>query len=469
MLPKVLIVASGRVSDSPFTRALGGMAQCRWQSWDEFRPESLGQSDTRLIVAHVERWTDRVALFVQLLQQGLASAPALVVLPSTGDPETFQSISEVAADFLFWPTHEEELRLRASRLLGPRPPELEQVGHTLLAELGLTQLVGNHPAFLQAVQQTLLFANSAAPVLITGETGTGKELFAHAVHSLSRRRDGPFVPLDCGTLPDQLAENELFGHRRGAYTDAHIDQKGLAAIADRGTLFLDEIDALSPANQSKVLRFLQEGTYRALGSGCIMRSDIRMIAATNRPIEKLVQEKQFRSDLYFRLNIFPVAVPPLRQRREDIPLLIKVFVNDCTRRMNRRVETISAETMAMLTQYGWPGNVRELQNFIERSVIMSPGTTLCAPLDSPTSWKPPVPSEPKTLAQTESEHILKAIKEAGWVIGGPNGAASKLGLKRTTLIGKMRKLGLSRSRDPEPSLIPDRDHSELRKTAQCAG
>jgi len=375
VLPKVLIVASGRVSDSPFTRALGGMAQCRWQSWDEFRPESLGQSDTRLIVAHVERWTDRVALFVQLLQQGLASAPALVVLPSTGDPETFQSISEVAADFLFWPTHEEELRLRASRLLGPRPPELEQVGHTLLAELGLTQLVGNHPAFLQAVQQTLLFANSAAPVLITGETGTGKELFAHAVHSLSRRRDGPFVPLDCGTLPDQLAENELFGHRRGAYTDAHIDQKGLAAIADRGTLFLDEIDALSPANQSKVLRFLQEGTYRALGSGCIMRSDIRMIAATNRPIEKLVQEKQFRSDLYFRINVLRLDLPPLRARRGDVSILARHFL-EAEYAPGAEAKTIAPAALRKLERYRWPGNVRELLNAVQRAMVCCSGNQI---------------------------------------------------------------------------------------------
>ncbi len=302
-----------------------------------------------------------------------------------------------------------------------------------------------------------------------GETGTGKELIARAIHNLSPRHDRNFVKFNCAAIPLGLLESELFGHERGAFTGAIARKIGRFELADKGTLFLDEVGDMPLELQAKLLRVLQEQEFEKLGSNHTHRVNVRLVAATNRDLKQMVAQKQFRSDLYFRLNIFPVAVPPLRQRREDIPLLIKVFVNDCTRRMNRRVETISAETMAMLTQYGWPGNVRELQNFIERSVIMSPGTTLCAPLDSPTSWKPPVPSEPKTLAQTESEHILKAIKEAGWVIGGPNGAASKLGLKRTTLIGKMRKLGLSRSRDPEPSLIPDRDHSELRKTAQCAG
>jgi len=224
---------------------------------------------------------------------------------------------------------------------------------------------------------------------VEGETGTGKELIARAIHNLSPRHDRNFVKFNCAAIPLGLLESELFGHERGAFTGAIARKIGRFELADKGTLFLDEVGDIPLELQAKLLRVLQEQEFEKLGSNHTQRVNVRLVAATNRDLKQMVAQKQFRSDLYFRLNIFPVAVPPLRQRREDIPLLIKVFVNDCTRRMNRRVETISAETMAMLTQYGWPGNVRELQNFIERSVIMSPGTTLCAPLDSLTSWKPP--------------------------------------------------------------------------------
>src|SRR5258706_1620353 len=262
--------------------------------------------------------------------------------------------------------------MRVIRLLGMQALAEEGIENKLRKDLGLNQLVGCHPAFLHAVQQALLFAASEAPLLITGETGTGKELFAHAIHSLGRRRDGPFIPLDCGTLPEHLAKNELFGHRRGAYTDAHADQKGLAAMADGGTLFLDEIDALSPASQSKILRFLQECTYRALGSDRIARADIRIIAATNRPIEEAVRQRQFRNDLYFRINVLRLTLPPLRERRSDISILAQHFLEaECSDGSEPRI--LSVPAARRLETYSWPGNVRELRNNLQRAVVCCRG------------------------------------------------------------------------------------------------
>src|SRR5262249_32038987 len=235
--------------------------------------------------------------------------------------------------------------------------------------MGLTNLVGKHPLFLRAVHQVSLFASSDAPVLITGETGTGKELFAHAIHSASQRRSGPFIPVDCGSLPEQLAENELFGHCRGAFTDAHTDQKGLAGMANGGTLFLDEIDALSAANQAKLLRFLQEGTYRALGADRFSRSNARIVAATNRSIEDCVRQQLFRGDLYFRLNVLRLQLPALRERRGDVFLLAQHFLeNDCSSGQNQG-KFFGQAAFRKLESYHWPGNVRELLNSVQRAAV----------------------------------------------------------------------------------------------------
>lgn len=369
MLPKVLVITTQVLPSNPvLAHGLNDIAQCQWRKWDELHAESFLGAGIQLIVADAAPLMEKAACFFSMLSNAPLSAPVLAVLPPDCGRQALEAVSGVAADFLFSPVREDELKMRALRLLGDNSSEADAAGAALREQLGLTQLVGNHPEFLQAVQQVLLFRKSDAPVLITGETGTGKELFAHSIHSLSRRCNGPFIPLDCGTLPEHLAENELFGHRRGAYTDAHSDQKGLAALADGGTLFLDEIDALSPANQSKFLRFLQEGTYRALGSDRIAHSNIRIIAATNRPIEEAVRNRQFRNDLYFRLNVLRLNLPSLRMRPGDISLLARHFLETQLLAEGGPV-SFSAAALKKLESYHWPGNVRELLNTVQRARV----------------------------------------------------------------------------------------------------
>jgi formate hydrogenlyase transcriptional activator len=309
-------------------------------------------------------------------------------------------------------------------------------------------IIGTSSPLKNVLEQVRTVAPTDSTVLIEGETGTGKELIARAIHSLSARSDRKFVRLNCAAIPADLLENELFGHERGAFTGAIARTVGRFELADKGTLFLDEIGDVPLELQAKLLRVLQEQEFERLGSVHTQRVNVRVLAATNRDLMQLVAKKQFRMDLYFRLNVFPISVPPLRQRREDIPLLVKSFVASYSSRMNRRIETIPEGTMDGLTQYQWPGNIRELQNFIERAVILSPGRILQAPL-SDLRWfsdrdADPVPDGAITLQDADRDHILKALTETNWLIGGPGGAAARLGLKRTTLLGKMRKLGLSR-------------------------
>jgi formate hydrogenlyase transcriptional activator len=306
-------------------------------------------------------------------------------------------------------------------------------------------MIGDSPVMKMTLAQVTTVAPTDATVLITGETGTGKELIARAVHNLSPRRDRVFVRFNCAAIPLGLLESELFGHEKGAFTGAIARKMGRFELAHNGTLFLDEIGDIPLELQAKLLRVLQEQEFERLGSNQTQQVNVRIVAATHRDLKQMVAQGFFRSDLFFRLNIFPVSLSPLRERREDIPLLVNAFVRDSVHRMNRYVQTVPDETMRALTEYSWPGNIRELQNFIERAVIMSPGPSLVAPLDSIVLPERKTSVAPKTLAQAESNFILEAIKAADWVIGGPKGAARSLGLKRTTLIGKMRKLGLSRS------------------------
>jgi len=304
----------------------------------------------------------------------------------------------------------------------------------------------------EALKRVLAHVRTVAPtdstVLLEGETGTGKELISRAVHSLSRRKAQNFVKFNCAAIPAGLLESELFGHERGAFTGALFRKIGRFELADKGSLFLDEVGDIPPELQAKLLRVLQEQEFERLGSTQTQRVDVRFVAATNRNLRQMVADKEFRDDLYFRLNVFPIVIPPLRERREDIPLLVEFFVQEFSRRMNRQIGTILASTMERLTEYSWPGNIRELQHFIERAVILTTGSTLNAPLDD---LKSAVDTQPAatTLKQAESSHILKILRETRWVVGGPKGAAARLGLKRTTLMGKMRRLGLSR---PEPEV-----------------
>jgi transcriptional regulator with GAF, ATPase, and Fis domain len=314
-------------------------------------------------------------------------------------------------------------------------------------------MIGNSSAIKAALAQVTTVAPTDATVLIAGETGTGKELIARAIHKLSPRCDRQLVKFNCAAVPLGLLESELFGHEKGAFTGAIARKIGRFELAHNSTLFLDEIGDIPAELQAKLLRVLQEQEFERLGSNQTQQVNVRIVAATHRDLKQMVAQGLFRADLYFRLNIFPIVVPPLRARSEDIPVLVRAFVQDSAHRMRRQVTYISDETMKVLVDYPWPGNVRELQNLVERAVIMSTGSVLIAPLDSLVSTEPVNPHPAQTLAQAEFNHILNIIKQVNWVIGGPNGAAKKLGVKRTTLIGKMRKLGLTRSREAALELV----------------
>jgi formate hydrogenlyase transcriptional activator len=317
------------------------------------------------------------------------------------------------------------------------------------------QVIGNSPALESVLQQVERVAPTDSTVLIQGETGTGKELIAHAIHNLSSRCGRPFVRLNCAAIPLDLLESELFGHEKGAFTGAIAQKIGRFELADKGTLFLDEVGDIPPALQPKLLRVLQEQEFERLGSTRTHQVDVRLVAATNRNLMEMANRGDFRSDLYYRLNVFPIMLPPLRDRSQDIPALVTHFVEIYGRRMNREIEHIPPTTMSALTSYHWPGNIRELQNLIERAVILSNDGVLPNPLPSGETLAPPVPSSATTLKDSERILILHALESVGWVIGGAKGAAAKLGLKRTTLIHKMQKLGIFRP-DYQRSTAPMR-------------
>ena len=306
------------------------------------------------------------------------------------------------------------------------------------------QVIGKSPALETVLEQVERVAPTDSTVLIQGETGTGKELIAHAIHNLSSRCGRPFVRLNCAAIPLDLLESELFGHEKGAFTGAIAQKIGRFELADKGTLFLDEVGDIPPALQPKLLRVLQEQEFERLGSTRTHHVDVRLVAATNRDLMEMANRGEFRSDLYYRLNVFPVLLPPLRERREDIPALVAHFVDIYSRRVSRRIENIPATTMSALTSYQWPGNIRELQNLVERAVILSNDGVLPNPLPT-TAVFGTTSSSTTTLKDSERILILRTLESVGWVIGGARGAATKLGLKRTTLIHKMQKLGISRS------------------------
>ncbi len=314
------------------------------------------------------------------------------------------------------------------------------------------QIIGNSPALEAVLEQVERVAPTDSTVLIQGETGTGKELIARAIHNLSVRCGCPFVKLNCAAIPFDLLESELFGHERGAFTGAIAQKIGRFELADKGTLFLDEVGDIPPALQPKLLRVLQEQEFERLGSNRTHQVDVRLVAATNRNLADMVKRNEFRSDLYYRLNVFPIPLPPLRARRQDITALVEHFVEIYARRMDKQIEHISPETMSALISYQWPGNIRELQNFIERSVILTSGSVLYPPLASLKSAPEAESLEAITLEDAEREHILKALEHTGWVVAGRNGAAARLGIKRSTLYFKMQKLGISRTkRGPLPA------------------
>jgi formate hydrogenlyase transcriptional activator len=316
------------------------------------------------------------------------------------------------------------------------------------SELNFEEIIGRSGALTQVLRKVETVAPTDSTVVIYGETGTGKELIARALHGLSSRAKKPFVKLNCAAIPASLLESELFGHEKGAFTGAVSQRIGRFELASQGTVFLDEIGELPLELQPKLLRVLQEGEFERLGSSQTLRTNARLIAATNRDLLAMVREHKFRADLYYRVNVFPLELPSLRDRREDIPLLVRHFVQLFSRRMNRGIDTISSESMQALTQYSWPGNIRELQNLIERAVILSSGTVLRVPLNDLKDRAAVV----QTLEESDRKQILKALDAANWVIAGPKGAAALLGLKRSTLQARMAKLGIQRARAAHDTL-----------------
>jgi formate hydrogenlyase transcriptional activator len=330
------------------------------------------------------------------------------------------------------------------------------------SEFNFEEIIGESPALMRALAQVELVAPAGTAVLVTGETGTGKELIARAVHNHSPRRERTFVKINCAAIPGGLLESELFGHERGAFTGALTQKIGRFELADRGTLFLDEVADLPLDLQPKLLRVLQEQEFERLGSNHTRHVDVRIVAATNADLAKLVADRSFRSDLYYRLNVFPIHIPSLRERREDVPHLVRYFVQKFSRRLNKAVAYIPAAAMDALANYSWPGNIRELENFIERAVLLSPAKELRVPLaelqsnafanqgeisspgTDPTSSLASSAPSISTLEEAERQHILRALRQTGWRIAGPKGAAALLGMKRTTLQARMRKLAIRR-------------------------
>jgi transcriptional regulator with GAF, ATPase, and Fis domain len=306
------------------------------------------------------------------------------------------------------------------------------------------QLIGDSPALEAVLDGVKRVAPTSSTVLIQGETGTGKELIARAIHNISSRCGRPFIKLNCAAIPLDLLESELFGHEKGAFTGAIAQKLGRFELADTGTLFLDEVGDIPPALQPKLLRILQEQEFERLGGNRTHQVDVRLVAATHRNLAEMVDNGQFRSDLYFRLNVFPVELPSLRERREDIPALVTHFVEVLGRRIGREIQHIPPETMLALCSHDWPGNIRELQNLIERAVILSVDGVLPNPLLNAGTQRISASATPTTLVDSERALILRTLEAAGWVIGGRDGAASRLGLKRTTLIYKMQRHGISR-------------------------
>jgi formate hydrogenlyase transcriptional activator len=317
---------------------------------------------------------------------------------------------------------------------------------------GFEDIVGESRALRGVLDLVRIVAPTNSTALIEGETGTGKERIARAIHEHSSRRDRSFVRLNCAAIPLGLLESELFGHERGAFTGAVARKVGRFEAADRGTLFLDEIGDIPLELQAKLLRVLQEGEFERLGSTQTQRVNVRLVAATNRDLTDMVSKKQFRSDLYYRLNVFPIAVPPLRDRLEDIPLLVEHFVKTFSEQMGKQIREVPAEVMEALVSHSWPGNIRELQNFIERSVILSPGNVLRPPLANLKAAAETESPEAITLEEAERNHIRKILTHTRWVVSGPNGAAARLGIKRSTLYFRMHKLGISRlNGEPVPA------------------
>jgi len=374
-----------------------GHFRCRRQEWTEALTIPLRDDSVDLILPVAGREADKAFRLLDWLERRQTPIPTLAILPAEAPPEILATASQVVDDFVLWPFRSSELRQRLVRMMGERQADTQLVRDRLNRELGLSSLIGTDPGFVRTIETIPRLAQSDATVLITGETGTGKELCARAIHHLSPRRNFPFVPVDCAAFQEQLLENELFGHARGAFTDARADQKGLAALAEGGTLFLDEIDALSLPGQAKLLRFLEDRVYRPLGSERFSRANVRIVAASNRDLETSVRAGQFRADLFFRLDVFRLRLVPLRERRGDIAQLARHFLDRHTAAPGVERKLLSPAALRRLTLHDWPGNVRELLNVIQKAVAFAEGPQILSahvhlPSPDPTSSGPGDPS-----------------------------------------------------------------------------
>jgi formate hydrogenlyase transcriptional activator len=360
---------------------------------------------------------------------------------------TLAEVYEVAAVASSDSTHlGNRLHMTASPLmralvLEPNKEENLYLEDEIRGELDFEGIVGQSSALRHVLNLVEIVASSDSTVLLLGETGTGKELIARAIHERSRRKERALVKLNCAAIPTGLLESELFGHERGAFTGAIAQKVGRLELADRGTLFLDEVGDIPIEVQPKLLRALQEREFERLGSNRTKKVDVRLVAATNRELERMIEDREFRSDLYYRLNVFPIRIPPLRERPEDIPLLVRCFTQKYGRLMGKDIQTVPTPAMKKLTACRWPGNIRELENIIERSVILTRGSALLVPMDElgNTGWNASVVS---TRGADESDEIVRILKVTSGRVGGPNGAAARMGIKRTTLISRMKKLGI---------------------------
>ena len=397
------------------------------------------------------------ACFIPLVNRGRALGDLMIVRLTEGTftAEDVDFLSQAAGQIAI--AIENALAYREiSELKDKLAQEKLYLEEEIRSEMNFAEIVGKSSALRKVLKRVETVAPTGSTVLIYGETGAGKELIARAIHDLSMRKSKAFVKLNCAAIPTGLLESELFGHERGAFTGAIAQRIGRFEVANGGTIFLDEVGEIPLELQTKLLRVLQEREFERLGSSRTLRTDARLIAATNRDLEAMVAEQKFRSDLFFRLNVFPIQVPPLRERHGDIPLLVRHFAQQFSKRMNKTIDTISSATMEALSRYHWPGNIRELQNVIERAVITSTGPVLKVDVADLKISKPSSPAEKgsaqgstngglrDTLEETERQQILKALKQSNWVVAGPKGAAAKLGMKRSTLQLRMSKLGISR-------------------------
>jgi len=380
------------------------------------------------------------------LQQELTKADVqipIIFITGHGDiPMSVRAMKAGALEFLTKPVNDEDLLEAIQQAIARDHRARQPQGD--IAQPNFEEIVGTSAALRAALKKVAVAATTESTVLILGETGTGKELIARAIHDVSSRSNRPFVKLNCAAIPSGLLESELFGHEKGAFTGAVAQRIGRFELAHGGTLFLDEVGDIPLELQPKLLRVVQEQEFERLGSTRTQRVDVRLVAATNRNLEQMVGDKQFREDLYFRLNVFPIRIPPLRERAGDIPLLVRHYMNKYAQRMNKQIETIPEAAMAALRRYSWPGNIRELQNFIERAVILTPGSVLQIQINELQSSGPITSTVAGAFEDVERQRILEALRETGAVIGGEKGAAARLGLKRTTLLSKMQRLGISR-------------------------